>query len=268
MAILVTGGAGFIGSHLVERLAGRGERVVIVDDFNDYYSVRLKRANAEAVIAAGDVTVIEADIRDVAAMQRVFDERGIERVIHLAGARGGAAEPCRPPSLRGRQHRRHDCPARRGEKHKVANFTFASSSRSTALTPAGPVPRGRAMRTRRASPYGATKRAGELLVYDHHFLYGIKRWPAVFHRLRAAAAAGHGDTQIHAPHRGGQKVPVLRRRHVGARLHVYRRHRRRRRRGGGHAFGFEIFNLGDSSPVSLSCYGRARSPKRSGRSRL
>ena len=93
MKILVTGGAGFIGSHLVEALVKRGDEVVILDSFNDFYDPRIKRANiqdvadtAGAPMGKGPVTLIEGDIRDQALVARVF-ESGFDAVVFWRAVR-------------------------------------------------------------------------------------------------------------------------------------------------------------------------------------
>lgn len=83
MTILITGGAGFIGSRLAAQLIGMGKHIVILDNFNDFYDPAIKRAN---VAALGDqARVIEGDIRDTALVTRIFSEYGITQVAHLAG---------------------------------------------------------------------------------------------------------------------------------------------------------------------------------------
>src|SRR5215207_10492259 len=95
--ILVTGGAGFIGSHLVERLLGEGDfRVTVVDDFNDFYDPALKRRNVSAHAGREGYRLAEADIRDRDALARVFDGAGFDTVVHLAaraGVRPSLSEP-------------------------------------------------------------------------------------------------------------------------------------------------------------------------------
>ena len=70
--VLVTGGAGFIGSHTCERLLARGDRVTVLDNFNDFYDPAIKRENAEAVLAAGDASLVEGDIRDRETVARAL----------------------------------------------------------------------------------------------------------------------------------------------------------------------------------------------------
>ena len=251
MSVLVTGGAGFIGSHLVERLARRGERVVIVDDFNDYYSPKLKRANAEEVRGKGDVTVVEGDIRDAEFMEHLFTEGGFEAVIHLA-ARAGVRPSLVAPQLyvdvnvRGTLNLL-EC----ARRHGVERLVFASSSSVYGSSRDVPF-RETAAADRPASPYGATKRAGELLVYNYHHLYGLKC--AVLRFFTAYGPRQRPDMAIHKFARliaAGRPLPFY---------------------GDGSSArdytyiddivegvvaavdsgtGYEIFNLGDSKPVSL-----------------
>ena len=94
--ILVTGGAGFIGSHLTRHLIGRGDRVTILDDFNDFYDPRRKRANVRTLGDTSDLTVVEGDIRDRELVDGLFASSAFDGVVHLAaraGVRPSLAEP-------------------------------------------------------------------------------------------------------------------------------------------------------------------------------
>jgi len=84
-SVLVTGGAGFIGSHLCESLLDRGDAVIVLDNFNDFYDPAIKRRNLEALSAA---IVIEGDIRDEALLSRVLEEHQPEVVVHMAAMAG------------------------------------------------------------------------------------------------------------------------------------------------------------------------------------
>ena len=88
MTTLITGGAGFIGSHVAEALLRRGEHAVVLDNFNDYYDPAIKRGNAQRLRAYDKLTLIEGDIRDAALLERIFAEQGIKRVAHLAAMAG------------------------------------------------------------------------------------------------------------------------------------------------------------------------------------
>ena len=88
MTYLITGGAGFIGSHVAEQLLKRGERVVAIDNFNDYYDPAIKRGNAEGLASYSQLKMVEGDIRDRDLVERIFAENDISRVAHLAAMPG------------------------------------------------------------------------------------------------------------------------------------------------------------------------------------
>src|SRR5437879_5577255 len=96
MRILVTGGAGFIGSHLVEKLLAAGHKVAILDDFNDFYDPQIKHANIAAI--AKDVTVHHLDLRDSASVRNLFHAEKFEAIAHLA-ARAGVRPSIQHPQL-------------------------------------------------------------------------------------------------------------------------------------------------------------------------
>ncbi|MDQ6809585.1 MAG: GDP-mannose 4,6-dehydratase, partial [Verrucomicrobiota bacterium] len=96
MRILVTGGAGFIGSHLAEKLLALGHSVSILDDFNDFYDPQIKRANIHAI--AADVAVHQIDLRDAAAVRSLFHQEKFDAIVHLA-ARAGVRPSISAPQL-------------------------------------------------------------------------------------------------------------------------------------------------------------------------
>ena len=91
MNCLLTGGAGFIGSHLSERLLAQGQTVVNVDNFNDYYDPEIKRRNVAPLLRQSNYTLFEGDILDRASLEKLFRDHKFEAVIHLA-ARAGATK--------------------------------------------------------------------------------------------------------------------------------------------------------------------------------
>lgn len=87
--ILITGGAGFIGSHLADRLLALGDRVVVLDNFNDYYNPAVKRDNVANQLKDTRYTLVEGDLRNIETMKTLFDKCGpFDVVVHLAGAAG------------------------------------------------------------------------------------------------------------------------------------------------------------------------------------
>jgi NAD(P)-dependent dehydrogenase (short-subunit alcohol dehydrogenase family) len=109
MRILVTGGAGFIGSHVAGRLIRDGHEVEIIDDFNDYYDPRVKRANLSSLSRAARLH--EGDIRSRDFIQKTISQARFDTIIHLA-ARAGSAFVERPATLHRHQHHRHASPSR------------------------------------------------------------------------------------------------------------------------------------------------------------
>ena len=170
--VLVTGGAGFIGSHVTGRLLGRGDRVTALDDFNDFYDPALKRANAARFAGRDDWRLVEGDIRDAALVDRLFAASRFDAVIHLA-ARAGVRPSLREPilyedvncigTLRLLEAARH---------HGPADFVFASSSSVYGINEKVPFAESDPVELP-ISPYATTKRAGELLCFNYSHLYGL-----------------------------------------------------------------------------------------------
>src|SRR6267142_3184102 len=95
---LVTGGAGFIGSHLVDALIKEGREVVALDNFDEFYPPEIKRRNLEFLAGRRGFTLIEGDIRDETLVERVFTTHPIDVVVHLA-ARAGVRPSIQQPAL-------------------------------------------------------------------------------------------------------------------------------------------------------------------------
>jgi len=166
MRILVTGGAGFIGSHLVENLLAAGHQVAILDDFNDFYDPQVKYANIAGF--AKDVTMYHVDLRDGASVRDLFHREKFETVAHLA-ARAGVRPSIQHPELyydtnvSGTLHLL-DAASVTG----VERFVFASSSSVYGISKTVPFSEDQHL-TQTLSPYAATKIAGEFLcsTYSH-----------------------------------------------------------------------------------------------------
>jgi len=171
MRILVTGGAGFIGSHLVEALLGAGHQVEILDDFNDFYDPQLKRANISSF--AKDIAVHDVDLRDGERVAKVFRNEKFDAIFHLA-ARAGVRPSIQQPQLyydtnvAGTVHLLES-----SRRSSVERFIFASSS--SVYGAAKKVPFSEAEHlTQTLSPYAATKIGGEFLCSTYSHLYKIR----------------------------------------------------------------------------------------------
>lgn len=169
---LVTGGAGFIGSHVVEALLARGDRVVCVDNFDSFYDPAVKRANIRAAESHPKFTLVEADIRDLAAMTAVCETHRIDRIFHAAaraGVRPSVADPLlyEDVNVRGTM-----VLLEAARRRSLRTFVFASSSSVYGGLTTVPFSETAAL-SRPISPYAATKLAGELLCHTYHHLYRI-----------------------------------------------------------------------------------------------
>lgn len=175
--VLVTGGAGFIGSHVAEVLLARGDDVVIIDEINDYYDVNIKESNLKLLKDTypeeGRVTIYRGDICDRQLLSSIFETENIKWVCHMA-ARAGVRPSIQDPFIY--VHSNINATTHLMElsnKHGIENFVFASSSsvyggsKSTFFSEEEVV-------DHPVSPYAATKKACELLGYTYHHLYQLK----------------------------------------------------------------------------------------------
>ena len=170
MKLLVTGGAGFIGSHLVERLLARGDETVILDNLNDYYDPCIKRENLKGFIRSKGVVFVEGDILDAPLLDRISNEHKFDVIVHLA-ARAGVRPSLEQPLL----YEQVNCGGtlnllEMARKRGVKRFVFASSS---SVYGDVSVPFREDAEMRPLSPYGVTKAACELFCRNYHHLYGI-----------------------------------------------------------------------------------------------
>lgn len=172
MTTLVTGGAGFIGSHVAAALLARGDQVVVIDNFNDYYDPAIKRANAARLSENPPFTLVEGDIRDFALVERVFREERITRVAHLAALAGVRASVDQPRiyldvNLTGTLNL-----LEAAKQAGVEQFVLASTSSVYGRTQVLPFVENDAA-DRPLAAYPASKRAAELLAHTYHNLAGM-----------------------------------------------------------------------------------------------
>jgi UDP-glucuronate 4-epimerase len=171
MRILVTGGAGFIGSHLVEKLLAAGHQVVVLDDFNDFYDPQIKRANIAGF--AKDVTVCHVDLRESDSVRAAFHREKLDAIAHLA-ARAGVRPSIQHPRLYydtnviGTLHL-----LEAARVTGIERFVFASSSSVYGASKMVPFSEDQHL-TQTLSPYGATKIAGEFLCSTYSHLYQMR----------------------------------------------------------------------------------------------
>lgn len=175
--VLVTGGAGFIGSHVAEYLLARGDDVVIIDEINDYYDVNIKESNLKLLKDSypeeGRVSIYRGDICDRKLLESIFETENIKWVCHMA-ARAGVRPSIKDPFVY--IHSNINATTHLMElshKHGIENFVFASSSsvyggsKSTFFSEDEVV-------DHPVSPYAASKKTCELLAYTYHHLYQLK----------------------------------------------------------------------------------------------
>lgn len=251
--ILITGGAGFIGSHLCDRLVQDGHRVTCLDNFDPFYNPQIKRGNISGLAGRDNYRLVEGDIRDLNLLQSIFQEdQAPEVVIHLAakaGVRPSIEDPLvyQEVNMNGTANILEMC-----RHHGVQKLIYASSSsvygnnRKIPFAEDDPV-------DHPISPYAATKKAGELLCHTYHHLFGLPisclRFFTVYGPRQRPEMAIHKFARLI---RDGQRLPVF---------------------GDGgsdrdytyiddiidgvtraieHCSGYRIFNLGESQTTTLS----------------
>jgi UDP-glucuronate 4-epimerase len=207
--VLVTGGAGFIGSHVVETLLAQGDHVVVFDNFDTFYDPAIKRDNIAVAAGHAHCQVVEGDLRVTDDLERVFADAQFDAVVHLA-ARAGVRPSIDDPEL-------YDSVNVVGttrllqqiRRHQVPYLVFGSSS--SVYGSNTPVPFSEDQPADRpSSPYAATKRAGELACHAFHELFGVDvtclRFFTVYGPRQRPEMAIHRFTRLIA---SGQPVPVF-----------------------------------------------------------
>ena len=168
----ITGGAGFIGSTLSEKLLSLGNKIVIIDNFCDYYNPKIKENNVKELVKNANFKLYRADIRDREAVKKIFDENKIDVVMSLAamaGVRPSIENPClyQEVNCLGLQNILEEM-----KLHNVKNGVLASSS--SVYGNCKEVPFREDMIVDYAiSPYAATKKANEVMAHVYHKLYDM-----------------------------------------------------------------------------------------------
>ncbi len=249
--IIVTGGAGFIGSHLCEALLRKGHDVVALDNFDDFYDPAVKRRNLREAQESDQFTLIEGDIRDEGVVKEVV-QPGTHAIVHLA-ARAGVRPSIEDPLLyqdvnvRGTMVLLEAC-----RSVESCKFIFASSSSVYGNRTEGPFRESDRVDDP-ISPYAATKKAGELLAHAYHHLF---KFPVAC--LRFFTVFGPRQRPDLAIHKFARLILA------GKPLPVFGDGSMRRDftyvedtvdgiiRAIDQCEGYHIYNLGNASPVSVS----------------
>ncbi len=248
---LVTGAAGFIGSHVSEKLLADGWRVIGLDSFDEFYDPAVKRRNVATCLDHDRFSLVEADIRNAEAVGRAMSD-GVDAVVHLA-ARAGVRPSIEQPMVYQDVNITGTCVMlEAARQHQVRRFVFASSSSVYGNNRKVPFAESDNV-DYPISPYAATKKAGELLCHTYHHLYDLNitclRFFTVYGARQRPDLAIHKFTRLIE---AGESIPVfgdgsMKRDHTyiddivaGVVASVER------------CKGYHIYNLGESTPISLS----------------
>jgi UDP-glucuronate 4-epimerase len=204
MKILVTGGAGFIGSHLVDVLTARGDSVVVIDDFNDFYDPEIKRSNLRKTPAK----IFTADVCDQDQINTIIQTQRPDVIVHLA-ARAGVRPSVQCPELYLKTNIFGTFNLLEAAKRTgVTKFVFASSSSVYGATPQIPFREDQVL-VQTLSPYASSKLAGEQLCSNYSYLYGLKvvclRFFTVYGPRQRPDLSIHKFTRLIA---GGEPIEV------------------------------------------------------------
>lgn len=172
MKTLVTGGAGFIGSHLCESLIARDEQVICIDNFDTYYDPKRKRSNIKALLGQPGFTLIEADVRDSKEIARIFKNYRPERVAHLAALPGVRASVERARDYVDVNLNGTISVMDAARMIGVENFVLASTS--SVYGSADVVPfKEEQITNKPLAPYPASKKGAEVMAYAYHNMFGM-----------------------------------------------------------------------------------------------
>ena len=169
---LITGGAGFIGSHLADKLLQEGNKVIVVDNFNDFYNPKIKENNVKHNLKNSNYKLEKIDIRNLKEVNRVFEENQIDNVMHLA-AMAGVRPSIEDPILYQEVNSiGSQIILEAMKKYGVKNIVFASSSSVYGNTKTVPFKETDIV-DYAISPYAATKKANEVMCHVYHKLYNF-----------------------------------------------------------------------------------------------
>jgi UDP-glucuronate 4-epimerase len=172
MKILITGGAGFIGSACAKKLMDRGDQVVIIDNFNDYYDPKLKHDRIKKFLKGYKFKLYTGDIRDEKLIEKIFKKEKIDKVIHLAALAGVRNSLKDPRSYIDVNVMGSLNLLEAAVKYKIKNFVFASSSSVYGNNKKQPFSESDLVDTP-ISPYAASKKADELIAHVYNHIYGL-----------------------------------------------------------------------------------------------
>ncbi|HBO16911.1 MAG: NAD-dependent epimerase/dehydratase family protein [Candidatus Moranbacteria bacterium GW2011_GWE2_35_2-] len=173
MKILITGGAGFIGSAIAKALMDRGDKVVLMDNFNDYYDPKLKRDRIKKFLVGYDFKLYKSDIRYYKKLERIFKKESPEKVIHLA-AMAGVRYSLENPLLYGEVNFMGTLNLLELSRiYGIKNFIYASSSSVYGVNKKIPFSETDNV-DNPISPYAATKKSTELLAHVYSYTHKMK----------------------------------------------------------------------------------------------
>ena len=207
--ILVTGAAGFIGSHLCERLLAEKHTVIGLDNFDDFYDPAIKRKNISACLANGSFSLIEGDIRNADCLEFVFGQHPCEMIVHLAAKAGVRPSITDPPGYCSVNVNGTITLLEAAKKFGVKKLIFGSSSSVYGNNKKVPFSETDNV-DYPISPYAATKKAGELICHTYSHLHGID--VACLRFFTAYGPRQRPDLAIHKFSRlieSGKPIPVF-----------------------------------------------------------
>jgi len=252
MTILVTGGAGFIGSHLCKHLLANGHRVICLDNFDNFYDPSIKEQNIAASLGKSLFDLVRGDIRDQVVLKNIFQENTVDCVVHLAAKAGVRPSIQQPLDYMDVNVNGTVTLLEAMQQAGVRRFIFGSSSSIYGNQTKIPFSETDDV-SQPISPYAASKHSGELLCHVYHHLYGMEvaclRFFTVYGPRQRPDLAIHKFTQLAL---SGQPIPLYgdggTRRDYTFVADIVRGIEQVVEMPG---LGYEIINLGGGQPVTL-----------------